>query len=157
MHIPCFGSHLCFFFELDSALQIQSCSRFQIYTQGTWECNRCSLGLTTRDLKRTHQAEQQPWFKNKLKKKKIYFWWFSIQFTLPEVARLCVDNVRDEVCSYFIVQCLLPLTLWVRIPLRRGVLDTPLCDRVYEWFAPWWWFSPVSSTIKTDRRDITEI
>jgi hypothetical protein len=27
-------------------------------------------------------------------------------------------------------QCLSPLTLWVRIPLRRGVLNTTLCDKV---------------------------
>jgi hypothetical protein len=27
----------------------------------------------------------------------------------------------------------LPLTLWVRISLRRGVLDTILCDKVCQW------------------------
>jgi hypothetical protein len=26
-------------------------------------------------------------------------------------------------------QCLSPLTFWVQIPLRRGVLDTTLCDK----------------------------
>jgi hypothetical protein len=29
-------------------------------------------------------------------------------------------------------QCLSPLTLWALIPLRRGVLDTTLCDKVYQ-------------------------
>jgi hypothetical protein len=52
------------------------------------------------------------------------------------------------------------LMLWVRTPLRRGVLDTTLCDKVCQWLAAYRWFSPgtsVSSTNKTDRHDITEI
>ena len=51
--------------------------------------------------------------------------------------------------------------MWVRIPLRRGVLlDTTLCDKVCQWLSTGWWFSLctlVSSTNKTDRHDITEI
>jgi len=39
-------------------------------------------------------------------------------------------------------------------PLRRGVLDTTLCDKVCQWFSPG---TPVSSTNKTDRHGITEI
>ena len=42
----------------------------------------------------------------------------------------------------------------------RGVLDTTLCDKVYQRRATGRWFSPgtlVSSTNKTDRHDITEI
>ena len=42
----------------------------------------------------------------------------------------------------------------------RGVLDTTLCDKVCRWLATGRWFSPgtpVSSTNKTDRHDITEI
>jgi len=57
-------------------------------------------------------------------------------------------------------QCLSPLTLWVRIPLRRGVLDTALCDKTCQWLTTGRWFSLgtlVSSTNKTDRYDITEI
>jgi hypothetical protein len=56
--------------------------------------------------------------------------------------------------------CLSPLMLWVRIPLRWGVLDTTLCDKVCQWFAAGRWFSQVllvSSTNKTDHHDITEI
>ena len=48
----------------------------------------------------------------------------------------------------------------VRIPLRLGALDTTLCDKVCQWLATCRWFSPgtpVSSTNKTDRQDITEI
>jgi hypothetical protein len=30
-------------------------------------------------------------------------------------------------------QCLSPLMLWVRTPLRRGVLDRTLCDKVCRW------------------------
>jgi hypothetical protein len=54
----------------------------------------------------------------------------------------------------------LNLMLWVRIPLRWGVLDTTLCDKVGQQLAAVWWFSlctPVSSTNKTDRHDIAEI
>ena len=46
--------------------------------------------------------------------------------------------------------------LWVRIPLRRCVLDT-VCDKICQWLAAGWWVSPVSSTNKTDRHDITEL
>jgi hypothetical protein len=56
--------------------------------------------------------------------------------------------------------CLSPLTLWVRIPFRRGVLDTTLCEKVCQWLVSGRWFSPdtpVSSTNKTDPHDITEI
>jgi hypothetical protein len=53
-----------------------------------------------------------------------------------------------------------PLMLWVQTPLRRGILDTTLCDQVCQWLATGWWFSPstlVFSTNKTDRHDTTEI
>ena len=55
--------------------------------------------------------------------------------------------------NYLCSQCLSRLTLWVRISLRRGVIDTTLCDKVCQWLATGRWFSPgtldlVSSTIK---------
>jgi len=62
--------------------------------------------------------------------------------------------------NYLCNQCLSPLKLWVRIPLRRGVLDTTLCDQVCQWLAPGRWFSPgtpTSSTNKTHGHDITKI
>jgi len=37
--------------------------------------------------------------------------------------------------NYLCNQCLSLLTLWVRIHLRRGVLDTKLCDKVCQWLA----------------------
>ena len=49
--------------------------------------------------------------------------------------------------------------MWVRIPLRRNVLDTTLCDKVCQWLATGRWLSPgipVSSTNQADH-DITEI
>ena len=42
----------------------------------------------------------------------------------------------------------------------QGVLDATLCDKVCQWFVTGRWFSavtPVSSTNKTNRHDITEI
>jgi hypothetical protein len=44
-----------------------------------------------------------------------------------------------------------PLKLRVLYPLRMSILDTTLCDKVCQWF------TPVSSTNKTDCHDITEI
>jgi hypothetical protein len=48
--------------------------------------------------------------------------------------------------------CLSPLTLFVRIPLGRGVLDTTLCDKVCQ--GQVCGFLRFSSTNKTDRNDI---
>jgi hypothetical protein len=45
-------------------------------------------------------------------------------------------------------------------PFRRGVLDTTLFDKLCQWLATGRWFSPgspISSTNKIDRHDITEI
>jgi hypothetical protein len=61
------------------------------------------------------------------------------------------------IANYLYNQCLSPLTLWVRIPSRRRVLDAKLCDQVCQWVATCRWLSPVSSINKTDRQDITEI
>jgi hypothetical protein len=51
-------------------------------------------------------------------------------------------------------QCLSPLMLWVQTLLKQGVLHTPLCDKVWQWFSPG---TLVSSTNKTDHHDITEM
>jgi hypothetical protein len=64
--------------------------------------------------------------------------------------------IYNDLCN----QCLSPLTLWVLIPLRWGVLDTTLCDKVCQWLATDLWFSSgtlASSTNKSDIHDITEI
>jgi hypothetical protein len=62
--------------------------------------------------------------------------------------------------NYQCNQWLSLLTLWVQIPLRRGVLDTTLCGKVCQWLATGRWFSPgtpVSFTNKTDRHHTTGI
>jgi len=59
--------------------------------------------------------------------------------------------------NYLCNQCLLPPTLWVRTPHRRGIFVNTLCDRICQWLATGRWFSPVSSTNKTDRHAIVEI
>ena len=67
---------------------------------------------------------------------------------------------RMIVYNYLCNQCISPLTLLVRIPLRRGVLHTTLYDKVCQWFPAGRWFSPgtlVSSTNTTYRQEITEI
>jgi hypothetical protein len=67
------------------------------------------------------------------------------------------------ISAYYHYSCEFESHLW------RGVLDTTLCDKVCQWLdttlcdkACQWletarWFSPVSSTNKTGRHDITEI
>jgi hypothetical protein len=60
--------------------------------------------------------------------------------------------------NYLCNQCLTPLKLWVRISIRARCAT--LCDKVCQWLVTGQWFSlctPVSSTNKTDRHDITEI
>jgi hypothetical protein len=56
--------------------------------------------------------------------------------------------IYDYQCN----QCLLPLTLWDRIPLKRGVLDTTLCDKVCQWMGDlireglgFWCLTPLST------------
>jgi len=47
-----------------------------------------------------------------------------------------------------------------RLSGAKMVLDTTICDKVCQWIVVGQWFSPgtpVSSTKKTDRHDITEI
>ena len=59
--------------------------------------------------------------------------------------------------NYLCNQCLSLLKLWIWIPLRGGVLDITICDKVCQWLWTGQWLSPVSSTNKTDCHDITEI
>jgi hypothetical protein len=51
------------------------------------------------------------------------------------------------------------LKLWVRITLRRGVLNTTLCDKACQWLTEGRWFypgTPISSINKIDHHDIVE-
>ena len=88
--------------------------------------------------------------------------WCTLKNLTPSVAFKFNGGYRGRmvVSNYLCNQYLSSLTLWVRIPLRWGVLDTALCDRVCQWLAIGRWFSPgtpVSSTNKTDCQDITKI
>jgi len=65
----------------------------------------------------------------------------------------------EHLCDSFVMvvwKYLSPLTLWVRITIIQGVLDTTLCDKVCQWLATGRGFTPVSSTNKTYSHDITE-
>ena len=76
------------------------------------------------------------------------------QFVLNQVfifphglgGRRCDRMVVGFNHSYLCNQCLSPLTLWVRTPLRRGVLDITLCDQLCQWLAAGRCFPLVSST-----------
>ena len=87
-----------------------------------------------------------------------YYWDFSCVKRGVVVSWLYGSWIYNYLCN----QCLsvLVLTLWVWIPLRRGVLSITICDKVCQWLAADWWVSlgtPVSSTNKTDNHDIAEI
>ena len=72
----------------------------------------------------------------------------------------CSWSYGSWIYNYLCNQCLSSLTLWVRIPSLRGVLDTTSCDKVRQWPTTGRWFSPdtqVSPINKIDRYDITEI
>ena len=51
--------------------------------------------------------------------------------------------IYNNLCN----QCLSPLKFWVWIPLRRGVLDSTLCDKVCRWLPAHPWFYPLISMI----------
>ena len=68
------------------------------------------------------------------------------------------DLYGSWIYNYICNQCLSPLMLPVRIPIR--VRRTTICDKACQWLATSRWFPPgppVSSTNKTDHHDITEI
>ena len=52
-----------------------------------------------------------------------------------------------------------PLTLWARTPLKRGAIDTTLCNKICQWLVTGRLYSPgtpVSSTNIPARHDIAE-
>ena len=89
----------------------------------------------------------------------------SLVFVLSLIFRTCVFDSSfcsvERMCTAPYNLCYRPLlfTLWVRIPVRRGVLDTKLSDKVCQWLAAGRWVSPdtpLSSINKRDPRDITK-
>jgi hypothetical protein len=71
----------------------------------------------------------------------------------------CSWSYGSWIYNYPCYQCLLPLTLWVRIPLRQFVLYATLCEQVCQWLTTGRWFfpgTPVSSTNRTNRHDKTK-
>ena len=64
------------------------------------------------------------------------FWWsgiFCFSFYLKFEGPSGSWSYRSWIYNYLCNQWLLPLTLCVRIPLRRCVLDTTLCAKVCQW------------------------
>jgi hypothetical protein len=53
--------------------------------------------------------------------------------TIKYTAFLDLEGFRSWIYNYLCKQCLSPLKLWVRISIRRSVLDTKLCDKVCQW------------------------
>ena len=85
---------------------------------------------------------------------------FKYKILINDFYELGLWSYVSWIYIYLRNQCLSPLTLWFRIPIKRVVLDTTFCDKVLQWLATIRWFStntPISSTNKTDRHDITDI
>jgi len=73
-------------------------------------------------------------------------------------------NIKEHLAqSQYTCTCINKLQMGfirVQILLRRGAMDTPLCDKVCQWLAACRWISPVIpvfSTNKADRHVIAEI
>ena len=77
----------------------------------------------------------------------FYLFFFSRNLGLEKEWILFVYNIKH---SNITATCIWYLSMIL-------VLDTTLCDKVCQWLAAGWWFSPdtpVSSTNKTDHHDI---
>ena len=67
------------------------------------------------------------WCLNYYPNRGVWIWSSNIVF---KWSRRPSWSYGSWIYNYLCNQCLSPLMLWVRIPLRRGVLDTTLCDNV---------------------------
>ena len=66
----------------------------------------------------------------------LHIYIIEFLFISPRLQRLLRPwSYSSWIYNYQCNQCLSPLTLWVQIPLRRGVLDTALCEKVCLWLA----------------------
>jgi hypothetical protein len=59
----------------------------------------------------------------------------------------CLTPLGSWINNYLCNQCLSPPTLWVRIPLRRYVLDTTSREKVCQWLAAGRWRKLVLSLL----------
>jgi hypothetical protein len=80
--------------------------------------------------------------------------YFPLNFIIPLYHLFtCGNTISDNPAAA-------PLPPFTYMPLRLGVLDTALCNKVCQWLAAGSWFSsgtPVSSSNKSDIHDINEI
>ena len=63
-----------------------------------------------------------------------------------------ISWIYNYLCNQY-----LSLLTWIQIPLRWGVLDTTLYDKVCQWIAASQWFSPGTPVSSTNKTEITEI
>ena len=65
--------------------------------------------------------------------KKLYIYIYICHISICFIKMtFCMWGSRGRDRNHMVVcnRCLSPLTLWVRIPLKRGLFDTTLCDKV---------------------------
>jgi hypothetical protein len=70
----------------------------------------------------------------------------------------CNSTRKNEICTKESLCCIIILSMTGEGYSRlKRVLDTTLCNKVCQWLPAGRWFSPVSSTNKTDLHDTIEI
>ena len=82
--------------------------------------------------------------------------WYQSKILDSVKFRLLIYYARNWISQTVVILFWVVLLRWDVF----GVLDAPLCDKVCQWLAAGRWFSPgtpVSSTNKNDRHDITKI
>jgi hypothetical protein len=70
--------------------------------------------------------------------------WIPFMYSIQHYVTKCVES---RLCTRYNI-------MWQSVLNPVYVLDTTLCDKVCQLLAAGRWFSPVSSTNKTDRHDI---
>jgi hypothetical protein len=91
----------------------------------------------------------------------LHLAWAGIELTISVVTGYhAITATTTLITKNFCIILMLFKCFRLRPSLRRGVVDTALCDKVCQWLASGLWFSLgtlVSSTIKADGHNITEI
>jgi len=109
-------------------------------------------------LKKTNQYDNNNFFvvfmARKSKRLKEHFAHEPSCFTMFSFIRNCAVSIFSLFMDLFIQCC------WIVYRFGRNALNTTLCHKVCQWIGAGRWFSPgtpVSSTSKTDRHDMSEI
>ena len=140
------------------ACQQKSCHGYPEATCIPDPCNNCSVKFVDSNMNTVKCDTCKCDFNRKFSRSSTFRNISFYEFCSNLRGRCDCYRIVVWIYNYLCNQCLSPLTLWVRTPLRWGVIDTTLCVKVCQWLAGGLWFSlviMVSSTNKTYCHDIT--